>query len=162
MFAMFVVCQMKKQTVSAKRCSASSYRQHIPLCDNVFLSILPLQGLAALLNVYERKNGTRSSGLLIVLWLSLVVWSTIKLRTYILKEMDAVSTCMCVCPSVCVCVSVCLSVSVCVCVCLSVSVCVCVCLSVSVCVCVCLSVSVVCVSVCLSVCLSIVVDSLFV
>ena len=40
---------------------------------------------------FERKRGVRSSGLVIMLWISLVIYGSFKLRTYILIDEDAVS-----------------------------------------------------------------------
>ena len=40
---------------------------------------------------FERKRGVRSSGLIILLWISLVIYGSLKLRTYILIDEDAVS-----------------------------------------------------------------------
>ena len=41
---------------------------------------------------FERKRGVRSSGLIIILWISLVIYGSFKLRTYMLIDEDAVSS----------------------------------------------------------------------
>lgn len=40
---------------------------------------------------FHRKRGTRSSGILITFWISLVIYGSIKLRTLILISEDQVS-----------------------------------------------------------------------
>ena len=52
--------------------------------------LCPLQVLAAVMSVFERRFGIRSSSLLSLLWLSLVVYGAIKLRTIILVTLDSV------------------------------------------------------------------------
>ena len=50
-----------------------------------------MQVLTAIMIYFERKRGVRSSGLVIMLWISLVIYGSFKLRTYILIDEDAVS-----------------------------------------------------------------------
>ena len=52
--------------------------------------VCPIQVLAAVMSVFERRFGIRSSSLLSLLWLSLVVYGAIKLRTIILVTLDSV------------------------------------------------------------------------
>ncbi len=50
-----------------------------------------LQVLVLLYLSRDRKAGRRTSGLLLIFWLLMLIYATIKLRTYILTAMDHVS-----------------------------------------------------------------------
>ena len=52
---------------------------------------LSIQILADVVIVFENKKGVRSSGLMILLWMSLIAYGTLKLRTLILLAEDLVS-----------------------------------------------------------------------
>ena len=72
---------------------------------------LSIQILADVVIVFENKKGVHSSGLMILLWISLIVYGTLKLRTLILIAQDLVSknTSLSLSVSLSVCLSVCLS-----------------------------------------------------
>ena len=59
---------------------------HVHVCRLDVVS----QALAAVVVVFERKSGIRSSGTLIVFWMAMLAYSTMKLRTLILLSKDAV------------------------------------------------------------------------
>ncbi len=84
--------------------------------------------LAALVMHQDRRVGVRSSGVLLLFWLGLVVYGSFKLRSLVLLAEDVVCVCVyvCACVRVCVCVCVCACVCVCVCVCVCACVCTCV------------------------------------
>ena len=48
------------------------------------------QGISALVTSHDHHLGHRSSGLMLLLWLGLVIYGTIKFRTYILITIDRV------------------------------------------------------------------------
>ena len=48
------------------------------------------QGISAIVLYRDRYLGQRSSGLMLIVWLMLVIYGTVKFRTYILLILDQV------------------------------------------------------------------------